>query len=135
MSDCIRCVATPLPAVFRPLDRFGCEIPAYGGTNERQNGFIVARDNANLGQNSGSGPVDAVFTLVWKRHIELVLFKDDPLAERPVTNHDKRQGEKPVRKPAKSAQADVGIALRQAFQAAVNEDVPDELLDLLRRLD
>jgi hypothetical protein len=35
-------VATPLPVVFQTPDRFGCEIPAYGGTNERQNGFIVA---------------------------------------------------------------------------------------------
>lgn len=72
---------------------------------------------------------------MWKRWFELALFKDDALAERPVTNQKKEQGEKPVRKPAKSAQADVGIALRQAFQAAVNEEVPDELLDLLRRLD
>jgi hypothetical protein len=29
----------------------------------------------------------------------------------------------------------VGAALRNAFQAAVEEDVPQELLDLLRRLD
>lgn len=31
--------------------------------------------------------------------------------------------------------ADVGAALRNAFQTAVDEDVPAELLDLLRRLD
>ena len=31
--------------------------------------------------------------------------------------------------------ADVGAALRNAFQSAVDEDVPSELLDLLRRLD
>ena len=32
-------------------------------------------------------------------------------------------------------QADVGKALRNAFQATVDEKIPDELLDLLRRLD
>jgi Anti-sigma factor NepR len=62
-------------------------------------------------------------------------LKDDALAERPVTDHDKGQDGTPARKSAKSSQADVGVALRQAFQAAVNEEVPDELLELLRRLD
>ena len=72
---------------------------------------------------------------MWIRRLESALLKDDALAERPVTNQREQKGAKPVPKPAKSSQADVGIALRQAFQAAVNEDVPDELLDLLRRLD
>jgi len=36
---------------------------------------------------------------------------------------------------AKSGPGDIGLALRNAFQAAVDEDVPQELLDLLRRLD
>jgi hypothetical protein len=30
---------------------------------------------------------------------------------------------------------DVGTALRDAFRATVDEDIPTELLDLLRRLD
>lgn len=57
------------------------------------------------------------------------------MAERPVTNESKARGESPTRKAGKTAQADVGMVLRQAFQATVNEEVPDELLDLLRRLD
>jgi len=30
---------------------------------------------------------------------------------------------------------DVGTALRNAFRATVEEDIPSEMLDLLRRLD
>ena len=33
------------------------------------------------------------------------------------------------------AASGVGVALRSAFQATVQEDVPQQLLDLLRRLD
>lgn len=58
------------------------------------------------------------------------------LAERHVTQSEGGANEKvtkPVPDPA--AASDVGAALRNAFQAAVEEDVPDELLDLLRRLD
>ena len=36
---------------------------------------------------------------------------------------------------AKSLPGDVGTALRDAFRATVDEDVPLEMLDLLRRLD
>lgn len=36
--------------------------------------------------------------------------------------------------PAQSPD-NVGAALRNAFQAAVQEDIPQEMLDLLRRLD
>lgn len=35
----------------------------------------------------------------------------------------------------KAAPADVGTALRNAFRATVEEDIPAEMLDLLRRLD
>jgi hypothetical protein len=33
-------------------DRYGCEIPASGGTNERQNGFIVAGEPSQPGKKS-----------------------------------------------------------------------------------
>jgi len=48
---------------------------------------------------------------------------------RPQSNGDRKASERD------SGAADVGAALRNAFKAAVDEDVPDELLDLLRRLD
>jgi Anti-sigma factor NepR len=35
----------------------------------------------------------------------------------------------------KSEPNDVGTALRNAFRATVEEDIPSEMLDLLRRLD
>ena len=35
----------------------------------------------------------------------------------------------------KAAPADVGTALRNAFRATVDEDIPAAMLDLLRRLD
>ena len=35
----------------------------------------------------------------------------------------------------KAAQGDVGTAPRNAFRATVEEDIPAEMLDLLRRLD
>ena len=42
----------------------------------------------------------------------------------------------PIDPPApRSSPNDIGTALRNAFQATVEEDVPDEMLDLLRRLD
>ena len=41
----------------------------------------------------------------------------------------------PTGKRAGTTGNDVGAALRNAFQATVEEDVPQELLDLLRRLD
>jgi hypothetical protein len=75
------------------------------------------------------------FAGVEKQRIESARLKDDALAERPATDQNNGRGHIPVKKPVKSSQADVGIALREAFQAAVNEEVPDELLDLLRRLD
>jgi hypothetical protein len=39
------------------------------------------------------------------------------------------------RSPLKSEPNDVGTALRNAFRATVEEDIPIEMLDLLRRLD
>ena len=45
----------------------------------------------------------------------------------------REKAENPAPNPAGAS--DVGAALRHAFQAAVEEDVPNELLDLLRRLD
>lgn len=35
----------------------------------------------------------------------------------------------------KSSSNDVGAALRNAFRATVDEEIPNEMLDLLRRLD
>lgn len=69
------------------------------------------------------------------------MVRDDILVERPAA---KRSGKDrgPQQKSGAAADstsasspADVGAALRKAFQSAVEEDVPDELLDLLRRLD
>lgn len=58
------------------------------------------------------------------------------LAERQVTQSEGGMtGEPKKRMPDATASSDVGVALRNAFQAAVEEDVPNELLDLLRRLD
>jgi hypothetical protein len=37
--------------------------------------------------------------------------------------------------PGRSAPHDVGTALRNAFRATVEEEIPTEMLDLLRRLD
>jgi hypothetical protein len=37
--------------------------------------------------------------------------------------------------PPRSEPNDVGTALRNAFRATVEEDIPSEMLDLLRRLD
>jgi len=37
--------------------------------------------------------------------------------------------------PGRQAPHDVGTALRNAFRATVEEDIPIEMLDLLRRLD
>lgn len=47
----------------------------------------------------------------------------------------------PVTKPAKRKRADsvrdanVGAALRSVYTQTVNEEIPDEFLDLLRKLD
>ena len=63
-------------------------------------------------------------------------YEDDALAEKPAT--EQRQGigaTRAKRQKNASSPNDVGTALRQAFQATVQEEIPDELLDLLRRLD
>ena len=58
------------------------------------------------------------------------------LAERQVTQSEGgTPGQASKHVPDAAASSDVGAALRNAFQAAVDEDVPNELLDLLRRLD
>lgn len=46
-------------------------------------------------------------------------------------------GEQPSRKSGAAPQADrnIGDALRRVYQDAASEDVPDDLLDLLRKLD
>lgn len=40
----------------------------------------------------------------------------------------------PARRKGKSDERDVGSALRSAYQKTVDEDVPDDLLDLLGKL-
>jgi Anti-sigma factor NepR len=40
-----------------------------------------------------------------------------------------------TRSSPKSVTGDVGTALRDAFRATVDEEIPSEMLDLLRRLD
>ena len=58
------------------------------------------------------------------------------MTERRVTQSEGGMaGEAKKRARDAGASSDVGAALRNAFQAAVEEDVPNELLDLLRRLD
>ena len=46
-------------------------------------------------------------------------------------------GDQPSRKSGAAPQADrnIGDALRRVYQDAAGEDVPDDLLDLLRKLD
>ncbi|MEP6785589.1 MAG: NepR family anti-sigma factor [Sphingomonadales bacterium] len=67
------------------------------------------------------------------------MVRDNVLVERPAAERsEKDRGQQPKSgrpKPPMSSPSDVGSALRKAFQSAVEEDVPDELLDLLRRLD
>ena len=50
------------------------------------------------------------------------------------TGHDDAMSKREQFAP-KAAQGDVGTALRNAFRATVEEDIPAEMLDLLRRLD
>jgi Anti-sigma factor NepR len=38
------------------------------------------------------------------------------------------------RDPASSSEHDIGSALRAAYEIAVNEDIPPEMLDLLSKL-
>ncbi|MES2288216.1 MAG: NepR family anti-sigma factor [Pseudomonadota bacterium] len=58
------------------------------------------------------------------------------MVERPAKDRGKQpKTDAPAPGSSASSPADVGAALRKAFQSAVEEDVPDELLDLLRRLD
>lgn len=40
-----------------------------------------------------------------------------------------------TRRPATAEPNDVGTALRNAFRATLDEDIPAEMLDLLKRLD
>ena len=46
---------------------------------------------------------------------------------------DEKDSGKPTRGPKSSR--DVGSALKQAYQGALSEDIPADLLDLLRKLD
>lgn len=46
-----------------------------------------------------------------------------------------KSGPSDDKRASKSLPGDVGTALRDAFRATVDEDVPAEMLDLLRRLD
>ncbi|WP_322963191.1 NepR family anti-sigma factor [Sphingomonas fuzhouensis] len=41
----------------------------------------------------------------------------------------------PSSPPQKGGEKDAGQALRQAYQRAVDEKIPDEMLDLLSKLD
>lgn len=50
------------------------------------------------------------------------------------TGHDAAVSKREQFAP-KAAPGDVGTALRNAFRATVEEDIPAEMLDLLRRLD
>lgn len=54
-----------------------------------------------------------------------------------LTNNERRPhtgGGKPPQPPRPPNEA-VGTALRSVYQEAVREDVPDDLLDLLKKLD
>lgn len=61
--------------------------------------------------------------------------KDRSLADPPVTDTDRPSPSGTSTKRTSLPARDVGMALRKAFEATVEEDVPNELLDLLRRLD
>ena len=50
----------------------------------------------------------------------------DERKDTPVTTADKK---------TRPREKDMGAALRSVYQKAVDEDVPDELLDLLKKLD
>jgi hypothetical protein len=43
--------------------------------------------------------------------------------------------ETPVAKKTRGGERDMGAALRSVYQKAVDEKVPDDLLDLLNKLD
>ena len=77
----------------------------------------------------GARPLD------WERNDDDV-SKEERLAKRSMNDGGDSATAKPsiVPKAAKSGGADVGAALRNAFCATVDEKVPDEMLDLLRRL-
>lgn len=67
----------------------------------------------------------------------MCLVKDplnDRSTDKSATNRAPVDGGQKVKRST-PAGGDVGAALRNAFQATVEEDVPAELLDLLRRLD
>ena len=60
------------------------------------------------------------------------MFSADDKSKTPRTG-----GDQPPRKSGAAPQADrnIGDALRRVYQDAASEDVPDDLLDLLRKLD
>lgn len=47
---------------------------------------------------------------------------------------DQIPGEKPRDRKDEATGADIGSALRSAYQQTVSEGIPDELMDLLNRL-
>lgn len=52
----------------------------------------------------------------------------------PKPKDDSREGARPLDETRLRQQA-IGVRLRQMFDAVVNEDVPQEFLDILRRAD
>ena len=48
-------------------------------------------------------------------------------------SRDEKNSRNPTRGPSRDR--DVGSALKQAYQGTLSEEIPDDLLDLLRKLD
>lgn len=113
-------------------DCYGCVIPALYGTNDNENSFMDAGTINTIGNPVFYG--DYAYAAIAEAGSGN--GKDNVLVERPAKDRDKQPKSAATAKAGSaSSPSDVGAALRKAFQSAVEEDVPDELLDLLRRLD
>ena len=57
------------------------------------------------------------------------------MTKRALSNSKGRRGPDPALDEARLRQQAIGVKLRQMFDEVVNEPVPDEFLDILRRAD
>ena len=106
------------------------------GTIEMQIGFMSIWGHTISPVHDYDGRLTCDFRSTERSATSRLDDKDAALAERQVTQSEGgTTGKATKRVPDAAASSDVGAALRNAFQAAVEEDVPNELLDLLRRLD
>jgi hypothetical protein len=75
-------------------------------------------------------PVGDVSATGW----QVAESKGPTALDNPLANANASVASEGTRAP-KTGAGDVGTALRNAFRATVEEDIPSEMLDLLRRLD